>query len=95
LLWKKVQKDLDFRERLLGYIERVCCQCMPNEIMDDSTVEPGGNAFQLMLPPDHPAFEEAMKLDVFDIVTSRQMQSEHHNPTCFKYGKERNVGSAS
>src|SRR5579859_3723596 len=60
---------------------------MPNEIIDDSTREPGGRAFQPMLPPNHPAFEEAMKLDIFDIVTSQQMHSEHHNPTCFKYGK--------
>src|SRR5579859_2511871 len=37
-------------------------------------------------PPDHPSFEEAMMMDVFDIVLSRQMHSEHHNPTCFKYG---------
>ena len=58
---------------------------MPNEIMDDSTGERGDRAFQPMLPPDHPAFEEAMQLDLFDIVVSRQMHSEHHNPTCFKY----------
>jgi len=60
---------------------------MPDEIMDDSTMEPRGHAFQPMLPPNHPAFEEAMKLDVFDVVRSQQMHSEHHNPTCFKYGK--------
>jgi len=33
-----------------------------------------------------PSFEEAMMMDVFDIVLSHQMHSECHNPTCFKYG---------
>jgi hypothetical protein len=60
---------------------------MPDECMDDSTTELGDRAFQPMLPPDHPSFEGAMQLDVFDIVSSRQMHSEHHTPTCFKYGK--------
>jgi hypothetical protein len=61
---------------------------MPAEMMTDD--EPGSRAFQPMLPPNHPAFEEAMQVDLFDILVSRQMHSEHHNPTCFKYGKGRN-----
>jgi ATP-dependent DNA helicase PIF1 len=60
---------------------------MPDEIMDDSDAELGSRAFQPLLPPDHPAFEEAMALDVFDMVVDRQMHSKHHHPTCFKYGK--------
>ena len=87
MLRERAQEDLGFRDRLLNYIEHVCCQCMPDEIMHDSTAEPGGRAFQPMLPPNHPEFEEAMQLDLFDIVVSRQMHSKHHNPTCFKYGK--------
>jgi PIF1-like helicase len=63
---------------------------MPAEIVNDSAAEPGSHAFQPMLPPDHPAFQEAMDLDVFDIVSDRQMHGEHHNPTCFKYGTGRN-----
>jgi len=59
---------------------------MPDEVMNDSSAELRSRAFQLILPPDHPTFEEAMNLDVFDIVASRQMHGEHHNPTCFKYG---------
>jgi hypothetical protein len=61
---------------------------MPAEMMTDD--KPGSRAFQPMLPPNHPAFEEAMQVDLFDILVSRQMHSEHHNPTCFKYGKGRN-----
>jgi PIF1-like helicase len=60
---------------------------MPDEIMDDSPAELGSLAFQPMLPPDHPDFQEAMDRDVFDIVSDRQIHSAHHNPTCFKYGK--------
>jgi hypothetical protein len=59
---------------------------MPEEVVDEGNPEPGGRVFQPNLPPDHPSFEEAMMMDVFDIVLSRQMHSEHHNPTCFKYG---------
>jgi hypothetical protein len=55
--------------------------------MDDSSAELGSLAFQPMLPPDHPNFEEAMDRAVFDIVSDRQIHSAHHNPTCFKYGK--------
>jgi hypothetical protein len=58
---------------------------MPDEIMDDSSAELGSRAFQPMLPLNRPVFQEVMDLDVFDIVGSRQMHSEHHNPTCFKY----------
>jgi hypothetical protein len=83
----KAREDLVFRERLLNYIESVCCQCMPDEIVDDSPAELESLAFQPMLPPDHPNFQEAMDCDVFDIVSDRQIHSDHHNPTCFKYGK--------
>src|SRR5271169_5631552 len=62
---------------------------MPEEIIDEGNPESGARVFQPMLPPEHPAFEEQMKMDVFDIVTSRQMHSERHNPTCFKYGSKR------
>ena len=44
---------------------------------------------QPLIPPDHPAFEEAMKMDVFDIVRSRQFHHEQHLPVCFKYGSKR------
>lgn len=59
---------------------------MPEEVIDEGNPETGSRAFQPNLSPDHPSFEEAMMMDVFDIVLSRQMHSEHHNPTCFKYG---------
>jgi len=62
---------------------------MPEEVNDEGNCDPGSRAFQPMLPPDHPAFKEAIKMDEFDIVTSRQVHSENHNPTCFKYGSRK------
>ena len=62
---------------------------MPEEVVNEGNPEPGSRTFQPMLPSDHPAFEEAMKMDVFDIVTTRQIHSEYHNPTCFKYGSKK------
>lgn len=58
---------------------------MPEEVIDEGNPEPGSRVFQPMLPPDHPVFNEAMKMDVFDIVRSRQFHSENHLPVCFKY----------
>src|SRR5579859_4367332 len=85
-LREKAKIDPAFRDRLQSYVEHICSQTLPDEIINEGNPEPGSRAFQPMLPPDHPAFEEAMKMDVFDIVLSCQMHSEHHNLTCFKYG---------
>jgi len=81
----KAKNDLAYRQKLLDYIETICRQCMPEEVIDEGNPEPGSRVFQPMLPPDHLAFEEAMKMDVFDIVRSRQFHSENHLPVCFKY----------
>ena len=61
---------------------------MPEEVIDEYHPEPGFRVFQPMVPPDHPAFEAAMALDLFDITRSRQMHSRKHTPTCFKYGSK-------
>ena len=62
---------------------------MPEEIVDESHPEPGSRVFQPMTSPDHPDFEAAMALDVFDITRSRQLHSRKHTPTCFKYRSKR------
>src|SRR5579859_3311617 len=85
-LQERAKDNPAFRDRLLNCIEHVCSQCMPEEVIDEGNLEPGSRVFQLNLPPDHPSFEEAMIMDMFDIILSSQMHSEHHNPTCFKYG---------
>jgi hypothetical protein len=62
---------------------------MSEEVVDDCNPEPGNRVMQFLILPDHPAFEEAMKMDVFDIVRSRQFHHEQHLPVCFKYGSKR------
>ena len=44
--------------------------------------------FQPLLDPDHPYFDDQMKIDVHDIVTTRNMHNQNHTPTCFKYGRK-------
>lgn len=85
----KGKTDLVYRQRLLDYIDHICCQCMPPEAIDESSPEPGHRAFRPMLDPNNPAFDEAMKIDVFDIVRSRQFHNDEHVPGCFKYGSRK------
>jgi hypothetical protein len=62
---------------------------MPEEVIDEGNPDPGYRAFQPMLPPDHPEFDQAMKMDTFDIVRSRQFHHDKHLPVCFKYGSKK------
>jgi hypothetical protein len=89
LVRNKAKNDLAYRQRLLEYIETVCSQCMPEQAVDDANPEAGIQTFQPMTPPNHPAFEDAVKMVVFDVVRSRQMHNEKHTPTCFKYRSKR------
>jgi PIF1-like helicase/Helitron helicase-like domain at N-terminus len=85
----KAKTDLDYRQRLLNYIEQVCSECIPEEVVDDDNQEHGSRVFRPLIPPNHPDFDEATKLDVFDIVRSRQFHNEKHLPVCFKYRLKR------
>jgi hypothetical protein len=62
---------------------------MPEEMVDEGNPEHGTDAFKPMLLADHPAFDQAIMMDLFDIVTSRHIHSKNHSPTCFKYGSKR------
>jgi hypothetical protein len=62
---------------------------MPDEAVDEERSESGSRAFQPMIPPHHPDFSEVMKVDVFDIVRSRQFHNKNHLPVCFKYKSKR------
>jgi Helitron helicase-like domain at N-terminus len=85
----KAKEDPTYRQRILEYIEQVCSQCMPDEAVDDESPESGSRVFQPLIPPHHQDFDEAMKVDVFDIVRSRQFHNENHLPVCFKYQSKR------
>jgi hypothetical protein len=62
---------------------------MPPESIDEGHPEPGYRTFQPMLSPNHQSFEQAMKVDTFDIVRSRQFHNDKHVPGCFKYGSKK------
>jgi hypothetical protein len=49
----KAKTNLAYRERLLNYIEQVCSQCIPEEVVDDDNPEPGSRVFQPLRPSDH------------------------------------------
>jgi hypothetical protein len=88
---EKAKLDLDFRKRLLDFIGHVACETLPAPLPLSVREEfrEGSRAFQPLLNPDHPYFDEQMKIDVHDIVTTRNMHNQKHTPTCFKYGHKR------
>jgi hypothetical protein len=66
----------------------VASECLPPEfdnIYDDDHVV-GRYVFSPLPDPNDADFEERIRIEVSDIVRARQMHSEHHTPTCFKYG---------
>ena len=78
-------EDPVFRARLLQWIGNLICEKMPKSVVNEGHEEPGFQVFQPFPPPDHPTFDDIKALQVFDTVCSRQMHSEKHTPTCFKY----------
>jgi hypothetical protein len=97
--------DIDYRQRLLEYIDAVASECLPQndsgEWMDidggapdvDEELETNrpctDRVFQPFPDPDDPDFEALMREQVFHIVRVRQFHSRKHTPTCFKYGKKK------
>ena len=78
-------EDPDFRVRLLQWIVNLVCEKMPNTVVDETHGELGFQVFQPYPAPCDPAFYQIKDLHVYDTVCSRQMHSEKHTPTCFKY----------
>ena len=90
-------EDLDFRQRLLDYIENFASECLPQQVncdsewmdidADDEFVDESSNdqVFQPFPDPDDPDFDLLFERNVFHIVRVRQIHSRKHTPTCFKY----------
>jgi Helitron helicase-like domain at N-terminus len=76
--------DEAFRDRLLRYIGQVSSECMPEPVLEGPQPRLGHYVFQPFLHPLHPSFLDDIKVHVDDLVRSRQMHGENHNPTCFK-----------
>ena len=77
-------EDPDFRVRLLQWIVNLVCEKMPNTVVDETHGELGFQVFQPYPVPSDLAFNQIRDFHVY-IVCSRQMHSEKHTPTCFKY----------
>ena len=91
---EKAAADLEFRQRLLDYIAQAISESLPDDMQsgenfeDDVDNRTGRRVFQPFIAPDDPNFDEEMKLDLIDILRTRQMHSRTHMPTCFKYGSK-------
>ena len=88
---EKAKVDSDFQHRLLQFIGHVASEALPEQpqISAEEEEQVKSKAFQPLLDPNHPYFDRQMKIDVYDIVTKRNMHSKKHTPTCFKYGQKR------
>ena len=85
----KARNDLGLRQRLLDFIGHVSSECMPKELIDATTPDLSHRVFQSFPDPQDIGFDSIMDLDVSSIVHGRQMHSENHNPTCFKYSRKK------
>lgn len=91
----KAKADSEYRERLLRYISQVVIETLPERVQDDDledldSQEPfGSRAFRPFPDPLSDRFEDEKQLDLYDIILSRNMHSQSHAPTCFKYGSSK------
>src|SRR2546423_5534697 len=88
---EKAKVDLEFQRRLLEFIGQVASETLPPSpsVSIQEEFKKGSRVFQPLLNPDHPYFDDQMKVDVYDIVITRNMHNRKHTPTCFKYGRKR------
>jgi len=62
---------------------------MPPAIIPATEYIPKSHIFRPFIHPDDPNFEYDMAADLYDIVSWRQIHSQLHKPTCFKYGSKK------
>ena len=88
----KAKVDDDFHMRLLHYISSLITETLLPKVSDDNLEQYGDVAFgwRAFQPFPDPStsdteFETLKQLDVYDLVSSRNIHSQSHTPTCFKY----------
>jgi hypothetical protein len=88
---EKAKVDGDFRRRLIEFISHVASETLPEQppVSTEEECSKGSRVFQPLLDPEHRYFDNQMKVDVYDIVTSRNMHNPKHTPTCFKFNRKR------
>ena len=60
---------------------------MPPQVISEEDCPSTSRAFQPFVDPQSPYFEESMAIDLYALVTTRNMHARNHMPTCFKYSK--------
>src|SRR5436190_23280539 len=68
---EKAKVDLEFQRRLLEFIGQVASETLPPSpsVSIQEEFKKGSRVFQPLLNPDHPYFDDQIKVDVYDIVT--------------------------
>src|SRR5579859_330730 len=88
---EKAIVDEQCRERLLKYISHLVIETLRPNVSDDDVAEQfgekefGPHAFCPFPQPGSEEFELQKQLDLYDLVLSRNMHSNNHTSTCFKY----------
>src|SRR5579859_3062547 len=89
---EKAMVDEQYRERLLKYISHLVTETLPPNVSDDDASD-REFGFCPFPQPDSKDFELQKRLDIYDLVLSRNMHSKSHSPTCFKYGNTKKCHS--
>src|SRR5579859_678968 len=89
---EKAMVDKQYRERLLKYISHLVTETLPPNVSDDDASD-REFGFCPFPQPDSKDFELQKRLDIYDLVLSRNMHSKSHSPTCFKYGNTKKCRS--
>jgi len=63
------------------------CETMLKVAVNEAHEELRFQVFQLYSAPDHSVFNDVKNLHVYDTVWSRQLHSERHTSSCFKYNR--------
>ena len=83
----RAKEDPIFRNRLLEYISSIIFETMPPQVISEEDCPSISRAFQPLVDPQSPYFKESMAIDLYALVTTRNMHARNHMPTCFKYSK--------
>lgn len=60
---------------------------MPPQIVSEEDCPSASCAFQPFVDPQSLHFNESMAIDLYGLITTRNMHARNHMPTCFKYSK--------
>ena len=95
---RKAKADPGFRDRLLHHISCIVTECVPKMpdpgpdfCLSDGESRDRNRVFSPHVDPCHPRFGAAVEDHLYQIVNARNMHSESHKSTCFKYSGNKKV----